>query len=297
MPIHWLQTGQTKSRPVTLPETDYGVEIHMSQPNALQSLRNLVIDMDGVLYRGDQLIAGTRELISFLREQQIGFVLATNNATRTQQQFVDKLARMGVEVYTQEVLTSSLATASYLASLAPPGAKVFVVGMDGLRMALEEAGFRLVEEGAQFVVAGMDFTICYERLAQASLQIRAGARFIGTNPDLTFPSERGILPGAGSLLAFLEAASGVKPDVVGKPGTAMMAQALERMGAQPATTAMLGDRLETDILAGQRAGLHTILVLSGVTDDAVLAAAEIRPDLVFDDVAHLHAVWKEVVRG
>ena len=268
----------------------------MRQQNALKSLRNLIIDMDGVLYRGDQLIAGTRELVAFLREQQIGFVLATNNATRTQQQFVDKLAGMGVEVYTHEVLTSSLATASYLASLAPPGAKVFVVGMDGLRMALEEAGFRLVEEDAQFVVAGMDFTICYSRLAQASLQIRAGARFIGTNPDLTFPSERGILPGAGSLLAFLEAASGVKPDVVGKPGTAMMEQALERMGAQPATTAILGDRLETDILAGQRAGLRTILVLSGVTDDAVLSAAEIRPDLVFDDVAHLHAVWKEAVR-
>jgi 4-nitrophenyl phosphatase len=269
----------------------------MSQQNALQSLRNLVIDMDGVLYRGDQLISGTRELIAFLREQQIGFVLATNNATRTQQQFVDKLAGMGVEVYNHEVLTSSLATAGYLASLAPPGAKVFVVGMDGLRMALEEAGFRLVEEGAQFVVAGMDFAICYDRLAQASLQIRAGARFIGTNPDLTFPSERGILPGAGSLLAFLEAASGVKPDVVGKPGTAMMEQALERMGAQPATTAILGDRLETDILAGQRAGLHTILVLSGVTDDAVLSGAEIRPDLIFDDVAHLHSVWKEAVRG
>ncbi|NIV36691.1 MAG: HAD hydrolase-like protein, partial [Anaerolineae bacterium] len=100
----------------------------------------------------------------------------------------------------------------------------------------------------------MDFAICYERLAQASLQIRAGARFIGTNPDLTFPSERGILPGAGSLLAFLEAASGVKPVIVGKPGTAMMEQALDRMGARPSTTAMLGDRLETDILAGQRAG-------------------------------------------
>ena len=267
----------------------------MSQKSALQSLRNLVIDMDGVLYRGNQLIAGTRELIGFLRERKIGFVLATNNATRTPQQFVDKLAGMGVQVYTDEVLTSSLATASYLARLAPPGAEVFVVGMDGLRSALEGAGFRLVEDGAQFVVAGMDFGICYDRLAQASLQIRAGARFIGTNPDLTFPSERGILPGAGSLLAFLEAASGVEPTVIGKPGTAMMEQALDRMGAEPATTAILGDRLETDILAGQRAGLRTILVLSGVTDQATLSRSDIQPDLVFDDVAHLHTAWEGVL--
>ena len=269
----------------------------MNQENLLSSLRNLIIDMDGVLYRGDEPIAGTRELISFLREHQIGFVLATNNATRTPQQFVDKLAGMGVQVYPHEVLTSSLATASYLARLAPPGAKVFAVGMDGLRTALEEAGFCLVEDNAQFVVAGMDFAICYERLSQASLQIRAGARFIGTNPDLTFPSERGIQPGAGSLLAFLEAASGVKPVVIGKPGTAMMEQALDRMGAQPVTTAMLGDRLETDILAGQRAGLRTILVLSGVTDEAILSGSEIQPDVVFNDVAHLHAAWREVVGG
>ena len=263
----------------------------------MRKLANLVIDMDGVLYRGNEPIAGTRELIVFLREREIGFVLATNNATRTPNQFVDKLAGMGVQVHTHEVLASSLATASYLAGIAPPGARVFVVGMDGLRTALEEAGFSLVEDGAEFVVAGMDFAICYERLAQASLQIRAGARFIGTNPDLTFPSERGILPGAGSLLAFLEAASGVKPVVIGKPGTAMMEQALNRMGARPESTAILGDRLETDILAGRRAGLCTILVLSGVTDDVTLSGSEIQPDLVFDDVAHLHTSWREVVGG
>jgi len=267
-------------------------ENEMNRDTILRCLRNLVIDMDGVLYRGDEAIAGTRELIHFLRQQGIGFVLATNNATRTPQQFVDKLAGMAVQVHTQEVLTSSVATASYLARIAPPGTEVFVVGMDGLRTALEEAGFRLVEDGAEFVVAGMDL-----RLAQASLQIRAGARFIGTNPDITFPSERGILPGAGSLLAFLVAASGVQPIIVGKPGTAMLEQALVRMGAQPDTTAMLGDRLETDILAGQRAGLHTILVLSGVTDEVILSGSEIQPDLVFNDVAHLYAAWKGAVGG
>jgi 4-nitrophenyl phosphatase len=269
----------------------------MKKVEALCTLRHLIIDMDGVLYRGGEALPGVGEFVGFLRRQGIGFVLATNNATRTQQQFVDKLAGMGVTVQSSEVLTSSLATAGYLAGIAPRGTRVFVVGMDGLQAALHQAGFALVEDNAEYVVAGMDFAICYERLARAALQIRAGALFIGTNPDLTFPSERGIVPGAGSLLAFLEAATGVTPIVIGKPGTAMMEQALASMGAHPSSTAVLGDRLETDILAGHRSGLHTLLVLSGVTDRSVLAASDIQPDLVFEDVADLHAVWEDVLGG
>ncbi len=250
--------------------------------------------MDGVLYRGNQAIPGTAGFLGFLRERGIGFVLATNNSTRTPEQYAAKLAGMGVTVHPDEVLTSAQATAGYLAGIARPGARVFVVGMDGLWTALGQAGFTLVEEGAEYVVVGMDFQVCYERLAQATLQIRAGARFIGTNPDLTFPSERGIVPGAGALLALLHAATGVTPTVIGKPETAMIEQAMARLGASAATTAVLGDRLETDILAGQRAGLTTLLVLSGITDRAMLARSELQPDLVFDDVAHLHTVWKEV---
>ncbi len=263
----------------------------------LRQLQHLIVDMDGVLYRGDEAIPGTEEFVCFLREQGIGFVLATNNSTRTPQQYVHKLAGMGVTVYANEVLTSAQATASYLVCTAPPGTRVFVVGQDGLWTALREAGFDLVEDDAEYVVAGMDFTVCYERLAQAALLIRAGARFIGTNPDCTFPSERGILPGAGALLAFLEASTGVTPTVIGKPESAMIEQALALMGAHDATTAMLGDRLETDILAGRRAGLPTLLVLSGVTSRAMLAASEIQPDLVFRDVGHLHSVWREALDG
>ena len=269
----------------------------MSQELTLRTLRNLIIDMDGVLYRGDEPIPGMRRFIEFLRQREIGFVLATNNATRTPQQFVEKLARMGVTIYADEVLTSALATADYLAGIAPPGTRVFVIGEDGLRTALRDAGFELVVDNAEYVVAGMDFSICYERLRDATLHIRAGARFVGTNPDRTFPSELGIVPGAGSIMAFLETATGVTPTIIGKPETAMMEQALVHMGAQTATTAVVGDRLETDILAGQRAGLATLAVLSGVTDRALLAESQIQPDLVFDDVAHLHAVWKETVGG
>jgi 4-nitrophenyl phosphatase len=269
----------------------------MTERDMLRTLQHLIIDMDGVLYRGKEAIPGSGAFLRFLRDRGIGFILATNNSTRTPRQYTDKLASMGVMVRAEEILTSAQATADYLAGIAAQGTRVFVVGQDGLWTALREVGFTLVEEEAEFVVAGMDFAIGYERLAQATLLIRAGAQFIGTNPDRTFPSERGMVPGAGSLLAFLETATGVAPTVIGKPGTAMMEQALARMGAQASTTAMLGDRLETDILAGQRAGLVTLLVLSGVTDEALLAGSEIQPDLVFRDVGHLHIVWQEALDG
>ncbi len=269
----------------------------MNQRESLHKLRHLIIDMDGVLYRGSKPIPGTRAFIDFLRDQGISFVLATNNATKTPQQFADKLAGMNVTVHPDEILTSALATATYLAGIAPAGTRVFVVGQDGLRLALQQAGFELVKDNAQYVVAGMDFEICYERLRDACLQIRAGATFVGTNPDLTFPSELGIVPGAGSIMAFLEAATGIKPTIIGKPQTAMMEQALVRMSAQPAVTAVLGDRLETDILAGKRAGLSTLLVLTGVTGKNMLATAKIQPDLVFDDTASLHREWKEALGG
>ena len=269
----------------------------MTERSSLLRLRRLIIDMDGVLYRGNEAIAGVRGFVEFLRRREVEFVLATNNSTRTPQQFVDKLAVMGVMVSPDELLTSGQATADFLTGIAPAGTRLYVVGQDGLRTALLGAGFRLVEDEAEFVVVGMDFTVCYESLAQAAILIRAGARFIGTNPDRTFPSERGIVPGAGSLLAFLEAATGVTPKVIGKPGTIMIEQALVRLGAHPSETGMLGDRLETDILAGKRAGLLTVLVLSGVTDRALLEGSDIQPDLVFRDVGDLHLAWREALGG
>jgi 4-nitrophenyl phosphatase len=263
----------------------------------LRSLSHLIIDLDGVLYRGKESIPGADEFIAFLRQRQIGFLLATNNSTRTPEQYVERLGSLGIHVAADELLTSAQATAGYLSGIAPPGTRMFVVGMDGLRAALQGAGFVLADEDAEYVVAGMDFTVCYERLAQASLLIRAGARFIGTNPDRTFPSERGIIPGAGSILALLETATGTTPTVIGKPGTAMIEQALARLRAPAASIAVLGDRLDTDILAGLRAGLTTLLVLSGVTDEAHLAGSDVQPDLVFRDVSHLHRVWKALLDG
>jgi 4-nitrophenyl phosphatase len=269
----------------------------MRREALLLTLQHLVIDLDGVLYRGQEAISGADDFVAFLRSRGIGFVLATNNSTRTPQQYVDKLERMGIQITPGEILTSAQAAAGYLLTLARPGTRVFVVGMDGLRAALQEAGFVLVEDDAEYVVAGMDFTICFERLARATLLIRAGAGFIGTNPDRTFPSEAGIIPGCGSLLAFLQTATGVTPTVVGKPETAMLQQALRILGAQRSNTAMLGDRIETDMLAGQRAGLGTLLVLSGVTDSDMLSASDLQPDLVLRDVAELQLVWEATLDG
>jgi 4-nitrophenyl phosphatase len=257
----------------------------------LSRIRNLIIDMDGVLYREDDPMPGLAEFFDFLREREIRFVLATNNSTRTPQQYVEKMAGLGVKIAATDLITSALATAAYLQEMAPAGTPVYAVGQRGLTAALEEAGFVLDPRQAEFVVVGLDTRVNYEKLKTATLLIRGGARFIGTNPDTTLPTPEGFAPGAGAILAAIEAATEVTPTIVGKPEPTMFRQALARLGATPDDTAALGDRLETDILAAQRAGLLSLLVLSGVTDRATLAESEIQPDLVFDDIADLKEQW------
>jgi 4-nitrophenyl phosphatase len=252
----------------------------------------LIVDMDGVLYRGNAPLPGVGQWLDFLRAQGIGFLLATNNSTRTPQQYADKLAAMDVRISPDEVLTSAQATARYLQTVLPSGAAVYVIGMDGLHAALAEAGFVESDQDVQAVVVGMDIDFTLQKASTATLLIRAGAPFVGTNPDRTFPSERGILPGNGSLLALIEAATDVQPTIIGKPEPALYREALRRLGADPSMSAVVGDRLETDILGAQRLDLQTILVLSGVTDQNRLDQSEIQPDLVFADVAELHQAWR-----
>jgi 4-nitrophenyl phosphatase len=250
--------------------------------------------MDGVLWRGNTPITGLIDFFDLLRERSIAFRLATNNASKTPDQYVQKLAFMGVQVSPEAILTSAIATAQYLADTAP-GATVYMIGEDGLRQALLDHGLRLSDGNhADFVVSGWDRGINFDRLAQATLLIRAGARFVGTNPDRTWPGEHGLLPGAGATLAFLEAASGVSPHIIGKPQRAMFDMAVAAMGASAAHAAMLGDRLETDIAGGQNAGLHTILVLTGVSDEVALAASEIKPEWVFPSIRELTDAWRDL---
>jgi len=256
----------------------------------LTDITHLIIDMDGVLYRGDQPLPGLREFFAFLRQKPIPFILATNNSTRTPQEVVVKLARMGAEVLPTEVLTSGQATARLLAGEYPPGTRAHVFGMASLRKAMVEEGFELADKDVAVVVASMDRDITYEKLKRAALLIRGGARFVATNRDPTYPSEEGLIPGTGSMIAALEAASGVEPMAVGKPEPHMFQLAMAEMGAKPETTATIGDRLDTDILGGQRAGLITICVLSGSTTRA--EAEAFGPDFVFEDICHLLSIWE-----
>ena len=256
----------------------------------LTKIRHLIIDMDGVLYLGDKPMPRLVEFINFLRQHSIQFILATNNSTRTSQEYVDKLARMGVRVYPDEILVSGQATARFLAHEYPQGTRVHVFGMPALKQAMVDQGFVLADELVELVVASMDLNLTFEKLAQATILIRSGARFIATNLDPTQPSERGLLPGTGSMIAALEAASGVKPTAIGKPEPIIFQLAMEQMKAHPETTAIIGDRVDTDILGGKRAGLITICVLSGASDR--IEAEAIGTDMIFDDIAHLLDAWE-----
>jgi len=254
----------------------------------LKEISAFIIDMDGVLYRGNTAIPGARDFISALEETGRKFLLLTNNSSLTPAQYEAKLAGMGIKVPKEKIFTSAQATTLYLRTIAGAGAKIFLIGMDGIREALLAEGFTLSEDkDVDFVVVGIDFNLSYEKLKKATLAIRAGATFIGTNPDKTLPAEEGFYPGNGAILAALEASTGVKPVIVGKPSPLIFEMALKRLGSTPEETAVVGDRLETDILGAHRAGLKGILVLSGVTDRNSLASAEPKPDMVFESVKDL----------
>jgi 4-nitrophenyl phosphatase len=273
--------------------------VGLKPESILPSIRHLIIDMDGVLWRGDTPMDGLQAFFAFLHQHHVDFVLATNNASRTPEQYADKLARLGIEVPTERILTSALVAATYLATLAPPGSRVYAIGEDGARRALEQQGFVLsggIDDGAEYVVVGWDRQLTWNKLAAAALLIHAGATFIGTNPDLNFPTELGPVPGNGAQLAAIEVTTGVAPVVVGKPEPRMYQEAMGRLGARPETTAVLGDRLDTDIAGGVRTGLSTILVLSGITTEADLASSAVRPNLVCRDIEELVQVWTDQLR-
>jgi 4-nitrophenyl phosphatase len=252
--------------------------------------------MDGVLYRGTEAIPGAREFLLFCRRIHVPFVLLTNNSTLTAAAYVDKLAGMNMEASEEEILPSAAATAAYLAGVAPPGSTVYIIGEEGIRTELESRGFLSRQDpSVDYVVVGWDRKLTWEKLKIATQAILGGATFIGTNPDRTFPSEEGILPGAGAIHAALEASTGMAPKIIGKPQAGIFQQALDRMGAPAATTASIGDRLETDILGAQRAGMPAILVLSGVTKTAPSSEEPVIPDLVFGDLGDVQRCWEKAL--
>jgi len=261
---------------------------------SLGDIRTFLLDMDGVLWRGSEPVEGAQHFFSILAARRLNYGLLTNNSSRTVQAYQEKLARYGLDVPLECIFTSGIVASDYLRHRYPAGARVYVVGEPGLKTTVQEAGFEIfdgvggdVPDSVDAVLVGIDWHVTYDRLAAASRLILKGAAYVGTNPDKTFPTPDGLVPGAGALLAAVEAASGVAPVVVGKPNGAMFQMALERLGADPSATAMVGDRLETDILGGQQAGLRTIAVLSGVTSREMLTAGAIHPDWVFEHLGAL----------
>lgn len=263
------------------------------------AVKALAIDMDGVVWRGNTPLPGFDEFFNFLHQTQLPYMLVSNNSTKTPEQYLQKLAKMGVTtVGIENVMTSSLATAAYMQNQFAPGSRVYAVGQDGLIEALRLAGFELAEDSSRpvdVVVSALDFYLTYEKLKHATVLIRRGAKFIATNGDLTLPTEDGFHPGAGSILAALQAASGVKPIVIGKPEPLMFEIAVQKMGVAPGETAMLGDRLETDILGAQRVGLKTILVESGVDSRQTIPVKGITPDVIFGGIDELIRVWRQAI--
>lgn len=266
----------------------------------LNQIRNLIIDMDGVLWHGNTPLPGFNDFFDTLHALDLNFVLATNNAARTPDQYQQKLAKLDVTVEKTQIITSAEATGQYIAKQHPAGTAVYVVGDDGLREAMTSRGFRLVTpeqaadgETAAVVTVGFTRHITYPQLAMGSLLVHKGADFIGSNPDVSYPSEYGPLPGAGALIALIQAATGVEPTIIGKPGPIIFREAMERLGGAPDNTAMIGDRLNTDIAGAKAADLYGILLLSGISTREDLANSPVQPDLVLDDLVALTAALRD----
>lgn len=259
--------------------------------DTLASLRALVIDADGVLWRGKQPLPGVPAFFDFLETHNIKFMIATNNSAHPPASVTERLHRMGARVSVENVLTSALAAAMCLPRLAPNAKRVLAIGGEGLALALTDAGYQVVDENADAVIAGIDVALTYEKLKRAMREIQRGALFIGTNADATYPAADGNVPGSGAILAAIQTASGVAPIIIGKPERMMFDLAVEKMGVARVATATLGDRLETDIEGGMRAGLKSILVMTGVTTPEILAHSSLQPDFVFDDLNALREEW------
>ena len=261
------------------------------------NFKAFVIDMDGVLWHNVTPLPGLKEFFETLERLELPFILATNNAMKVAEDYTEKLGGFGVDVAPERILTSSEAAASYLKSHYPDAKEVYVVGEQGLHRAVREQGFQVVspkavKDGAfaPIVVTGLAReSLTYDMVAMASLLVQKGADLVATNADSSYPTELGTMPGAGALLSVITTATGAEPFVVGKPKTAMFEEALQRLGTKALETAMIGDRLNTDIKGGKAAGMGTILVLSGISSREDVETSEDKPDFVFEDIRELTA--------
>ena len=248
--------------------------------------KGFLIDMDGVIYRGPELIPGAAEFIASLRRSRIPFMFLTNNSQRTRRDVAMKLTRMGVAVEDKHIFTCAMATARFLASQKPHGT-AFVIGEGGLLNALHSNGYAIVDRSPDYVVVGEGRTLSFEMLEQAVQMVLDGAKLIATNLDPNCPTNSGTRPGCGAIVSLIEKATGIQAFSVGKPSPVMMRMARKELGMATSETIMIGDTMETDIQGGVQMGYKTILVLSGGSKREDLANFAYQPDLVIDSVADL----------
>ena len=253
---------------------------------SLGTRKGFLIDMDGVIYRGSELIPGAAEFIASLRRLRIPFIFLTNNSQRTRRDVAMKLTRMGVPVEDKHIYTCAMATARFLASQKPHGT-AYVIGEGGLLNALHSNGYAVVDKSPDYVVVGEGRTLTYEMLEQAVQLVLDGAKLIATNLDPNCPTISGTRPGCGAIVSLIERATGIQAFSVGKPSPVMMRQARKELGMATSETIMIGDTMETDILGGVQMGYRTILVLSGGTRREDLAKHAYQPDMVVNSVADL----------
>ncbi len=246
----------------------------------------VLMDMDGVLIRGSQVIPGAVDFIERLKRDAVPFVVLTNNSRFTPRDLHARLASIGLDIPEKNIFTSALATARFLDTQRPQST-AFVMGEAGLTTALHEIGYVMTEHNPEYVVLGETLSYSYSQLTRASQLIMAGARFIATNPDPNGPTDRGIVPACGAVAALITEATGVKAYFVGKPNPLMMRAALRQIGAHSEETVMIGDRMDTDMVAGIESGLETILVLTGVTTADSVDRFPYRPHRVAESIAEL----------
>lgn len=255
----------------------------------MKQYKGYLIDLDGTMYRGTEVIQEAADFVNKLNERGIPYLFVTNNSSRTPAQVAEKLCDFGVKATEEQVFTTSLATANYIYEKNKE-ASVYVIGEEGLMTAMKEKGFPFANEHADYVVMGIDREISYEKLAIACLAVRNGAVFISTNADIALPTERGLLPGNGSLTSVISVSTQTQPIFIGKPESIIMEQALQVIGTKKEETLMIGDYYDTDIMAGMNAGLDTLLVHTGVTTKELLKGYEKQPTFVLDSLDQ----WKIV---
>jgi 4-nitrophenyl phosphatase len=249
----------------------------------MKKYKGYLIDLDGTMYKGTERIDAASEFVKKLRNNGIPYLFVTNNSSRTPAQVAEKLHEFDIPAEEKLVFTTSQATANYIYDIKKDAA-IYVIGEEGLRSALEEKGFQFTGENADFVVVGIDRSISYEKLTVACLAVRNGAVFISTNADIAIPTERGLVPGNGSLTSVITVSTQTKPIFIGKPESIIMEQALKVLGTSKEETLMVGDYYDTDILAGMNTGLDTLLVHTGVTTKELLVNYDQKPTYTIDSL-------------